>query len=231
MLLGSTSPSGPTSSEPNGGSPAVPASAASSMARRRKRLVVGGHRLLRSGRCVGPAGGDGRKCLPGRLRVAGLARVAVERVEHDGVGAEPAQLFEVVDDLVDVPSPASRSGSVIGASVSRRAIRGARAGTGRCCSSATAFSRSERLAQPGGGEPQRVPGVAEAYRAAQAGVAVAADPDRDPPGAVVRRRPPRRRDAGGARRSARRAAGTARRARRTPAGPSRRRRRGPAGRR
>jgi hypothetical protein len=30
-----------------------------------------------------------------------LARVAVERVEHDGVGVEEAQLFEVVDDMVD----------------------------------------------------------------------------------------------------------------------------------
>jgi len=34
--------------------------------------------------------------------VARLARVAVERIEHDGVGTEEAQLFEVVDDLVDV---------------------------------------------------------------------------------------------------------------------------------
>jgi hypothetical protein len=33
--------------------------------------------------------------------VVGLARVAVERVEHDGVGAKQAQLLEVVDDLID----------------------------------------------------------------------------------------------------------------------------------
>jgi len=49
-----------------------------------------------------PASGHCRERLPRHLRVARLARVAVERIEHDGVGTEEAQLFEVVDDLVDV---------------------------------------------------------------------------------------------------------------------------------
>ena len=30
-----------------------------------------------------------------------LARVAVERIEHDGIGAEPMQLREIVQDLAD----------------------------------------------------------------------------------------------------------------------------------
>ena len=43
----------------------------------------------------------------------------------------------------------------------------------------------QRLAEPGEGEPQRMPCLAEAYRPTQARVAVAADPDRYPPAAVV----------------------------------------------
>src|SRR6185312_9491819 len=43
-----------------------------------------------------------------------------------------------------------------------------------------------RLAHPAGGEPQRVPGVAQPYGPAQRRVAVAADPERDVPAPVVR---------------------------------------------
>ena len=82
-----------------------------------------------------------------------------------------------------VPWPASRSppeiDAVTGASVSRSAIRG--------ISAAPALLRragrqpSGRLGHPAGGEPQRVPGVAQPHGPAQRGVAVAADPERDVP--------------------------------------------------
>jgi hypothetical protein len=48
-----------------------------------------------------PAGGHRRECLPGQFRVTGLVRVAAERVEQDGVGAEEAQILEVDGNLVD----------------------------------------------------------------------------------------------------------------------------------
>jgi hypothetical protein len=42
-----------------------------------------------------------RECPPGRGRVEGLPRVAVEGVQHHGVGAEAAEVVEVVGDLVE----------------------------------------------------------------------------------------------------------------------------------
>jgi hypothetical protein len=50
----------------------------------------------------------------------GLLRIAVVRVEHDGIGAEPPELAEIVEDLVQ--------GAGAGEPVSRRAMRGASVG-------------------------------------------------------------------------------------------------------
>ena len=61
-------------------------------------------------------------------RPAGLLRISVIGVEHDGVGAEPAELLKVVEDLLEGPMP-GWSGSAAAAVVSLRAILGAKAGS------------------------------------------------------------------------------------------------------
>src|SRR5580692_2757789 len=50
---------------------------------------------------LGAALGHGRKGPPGRFRMCGLLRVAAERVEDHGAGAERAELFQVAGDLLD----------------------------------------------------------------------------------------------------------------------------------
>src|SRR5487761_1370115 len=50
---------------------------------------------------LGAALGHSRKGPPRRLRVRGLRRVAVERVQDHGVGAERAKLLQVAGDLRD----------------------------------------------------------------------------------------------------------------------------------
>src|SRR6516164_6594985 len=54
-----------------------------------------------TGNLLGPAFGHRREGPPRRLRVHRLVWIAVERVEHHGVGAERAQLPEVACDLLD----------------------------------------------------------------------------------------------------------------------------------
>lgn len=83
-----------------------------------------------------------------------------------------------------VPSPASRCGPLTGVAVSLRAIRGpARAREALFGRGGPQPDRG--FAQPRHGAAQRVPGVPEPDGPAQPRVAVAADPDRDPAGAVV----------------------------------------------
>ena len=89
----STSPSGLTSSDPYGASPAARPAAASSIARRVRRQVS---LLLHSV----PAGGHRRQRMPRHLGVPGLVWVDVEGVEH-GAGAEQPQLVQVIRDLLD----------------------------------------------------------------------------------------------------------------------------------
>src|SRR5260370_25985804 len=50
---------------------------------------------------LGAALDHGREGPPRRLRMRGLLRVAVERVEDHGAGAERAELLQVVGDLRD----------------------------------------------------------------------------------------------------------------------------------
>src|SRR5579863_9291788 len=50
---------------------------------------------------LGAALGHSRKGSPRRLWMRGLRRVAVERVQDDGVGAERAKLLQVAGDLRD----------------------------------------------------------------------------------------------------------------------------------
>src|SRR5262249_54473530 len=96
--------------------------------------------------------------MPGGLRVTRLVRIAMERIEHDGVGAEQMQLREVIDDLVDCSLTGEAPAGGDGFSVSRRAIRGTRPGTGRWCSPATPVirstaSRSQGIVTPSGCQP------------------------------------------------------------------------------
>src|ERR1700723_653141 len=50
---------------------------------------------------LGAALGHGRKGPPRRLRMCRLGRVAVERVENHGAGAERAEMLQVAGDLRD----------------------------------------------------------------------------------------------------------------------------------
>ena len=78
------------------------------------------------------AGRDRRECLPGGLRVTRLVRVAVERIEHDGFRRRAgAAGRDRRGSGRSFPHRRGARGSVTGDSVSRRAMRGTRPGTGR----------------------------------------------------------------------------------------------------
>ena len=114
-----------------------------------------------------------------------LVRIAAERIEHDSVSAEPMQLCQVVEDLVD----RSLTGEASGAGDRRfgQPQGDARHQAGDRSSLGVRELRQpvHRLSQPGHGEPERMPCVAQPHRTAQAGLAVPADPYRYPPTAVV----------------------------------------------
>src|SRR5215831_17880597 len=123
--------------------------------------------------------------MPGGLRVTRLVRIATERIEHDGVGAEQMQLREVIDDLVDCSltgeAPAGGDGFFGQPQGDTRHKAGDRS---------LVFVREHRypvhrLTQPGHRDPKRMPAIAQAHRAAHARIAVAAHPYRYPPTAVV----------------------------------------------
>src|SRR5262249_28834708 len=123
--------------------------------------------------------------MPGGLRVTRLVRIAMERIEHDGVGAEQMQLREVIDDLVDCSLTGEAPPGGDGFFGQPQGDTWHKAGD-----RSLVFVREHRypvhrLTQPGHRDPKRMPAIAQAHRAAHARIAVAAHPYRYPPTAVV----------------------------------------------
>src|ERR1700722_15701860 len=118
--------------------------------------------------------------------MTGLIRVVMERVKQDGRGAEQPELLQVAGDLVHgalTCQPVLTGNGLAGEPQhdTRREFRyRPLLLTGRF------LQPPEGAAYPRQAETQRMPRVAQADRAPDSGIAVAADPDRDlSAGAVV----------------------------------------------